>query len=61
MILQSVGSAATSCDYFEYGTIANEQILGSFNADISGNNARLLFTPVFSNNTIKVITNSITN
>jgi hypothetical protein len=61
MILQSVGSASTSCDYLEYGTIANEEILGSFGADISGNNARLLFTPTYRNNTIKVSSHSITN
>lgn len=61
MILQSVGSASTSCDYLEYGTIANEEILGSFGADISGANARLLFTPTYRNNTIKVSSHSITN
>lgn len=61
MILQSVGSASTACDFLEYGTIANNEILGSFNADISGNNARLLFTPTYRNNTIKVSSHSITN
>jgi hypothetical protein len=61
MILQSVGSASTSCDFMEYGTIANDDILGSFNADISGPNARLLFTPTYRNNTIKVSSQSITN
>ena len=61
MILQSVGSAVTSCDYIEYATIANNEILGSLNADISGTNARLLFTPTYRNNTIKIFTNSITN
>ncbi len=61
MILQSVGSASTSCDFMEYGTIANDDILGSFNADISGSNARLLFTPTYRNNTIKVSSQSITN
>ena len=61
MILQSVGSAVTSCDYIEFGTIANNEILGSFNADISGSNARLVFTPTYRNNTIKIATNSITN
>lgn len=61
MILQSVGSASTACDFLEYGTIANNEILGSFNADISGNNARLLFTPTYTNNTIKVSSHSITN
>ena len=61
MILQSVGSAVTSCDYIEYATIANNEILVSLNADISGSNARLLFTPTYRNNTIKIFTNSITN
>ena len=61
MILQSVGSAVTSCDYIEFATIANNEILGSFNADISGSNARLVFTPTYRNNTIKIATNSITN
>ena len=61
MILQTVGSATTSCEYIEYATIANEDILGSFGADISGSNARLLFTPTYRNNTIKFSTDSITN
>jgi hypothetical protein len=61
MILQSVGSASTTCDFLEYGTIANNEILGSFNSNISGANARLLFTPTYRNNTIKVSTHSITN
>jgi hypothetical protein len=61
MILQSVGSASTSCDFMEYGTIANDDIIGSFNADISGPNARLLFTPTYRNNIIKISSQSITN
>jgi hypothetical protein len=61
MILQTVGSATTSCEYMEYATIANDEILGSFGADISGTNARLLFTPTYRNNTIKVSSHSITN
>jgi hypothetical protein len=60
MIMQSVGSAATACDYIEYGTIANSEILGSFNADISGANARLLVTPTYRNNTIKWVRSGIT-
>jgi hypothetical protein len=59
MILQSVGSAATSCDYIEYASIANNEILGSFSADISGANARLLFTPTYRNNTIKYVRTGI--
>lgn len=61
MLLQSVGSATTSCDFIEFGTIANNEILGSFNADISGQNARLLFTPTYRNNTIKISSNNISN
>jgi hypothetical protein len=61
MLLQSVGSATTSCDFIEFGTIANNEILGSFGADISGTSARLLFTPTYRNNTIKISSNSITN
>jgi hypothetical protein len=45
----------------EYGTIANDDIIGSFNADISGPNARLLFTPTYRNNIIKISSQSITN
>ena len=61
MILQSVGSAVTSCDFIEYASLANNEILGSLNADISGSNARLLFTPTYRNNNINIFTNSITN
>jgi hypothetical protein len=60
MIMQSVGSASTACDYIEYGTIANSEILGSFDADISGTNARLRFTPTYRNNTIKWVRSGIT-
>lgn len=60
MIIQSVGSAATACDYMEYATIANSDILGSFGADISGVNARLLVTPTYRNNTIKYVRTGIT-
>ena len=41
-------------------SIANNEILGSFGADISGTNARLLFTPTYRNNTIKYIRTGIT-
>ena len=60
MIMHSVGSASTDCDYVEYASIANNEILGSFGADISGTNARLLFTPTYRNNTIKYIRTGIT-
>ena len=60
MIMQSVGSASTACDYIEYGTIANSEVLGSFSADISGTNARLLFTPTYRNNNLKWVRTGIT-
>ncbi len=44
----------TSADYIEYAGIANNDILGIFAADISGSNARLLITPTYPNNTIRV-------
>jgi hypothetical protein len=47
-------------DYVEYGTIANTDILGTFVADISGTNARLLLTPTYPNNTVKVARQAIT-
>jgi len=54
LVLQSVGSASTSVDLMEYATLTNEDILGSFNADLSGSNARLLFNPVYRDNVVKV-------
>lgn len=60
MIMQSVGSASTACDYVEYASLANSEILASFGADISGANARLLVTPTYRNNTIKLVRSGIT-
>jgi len=60
MIMQSVGSASTSCDFMEYASLANNEILANFSADISGANARLLVTPTYRNNTLKVIRSGIT-
>ena len=60
MILQTVGSTSNVCEFMEYASLANEDILGSFGADISGSNARLLLTPTYRNNTIKVSSHSIT-
>lgn len=60
MIMQSVGSASTACDFIEYASLANNEILASFRADISGANARLLVTPTYRNNTLKVIRSGIT-
>ena len=61
LMIQSVGSASTSCDIIEFGTVANTVLLGSFDSDISGTNARLKLNPTYRNNTIKIISNSITN
>jgi hypothetical protein len=41
-------------DYVEYAGIANNDILGTFDANISGANARLLLTPTYPNNNVKV-------
>lgn len=50
----------TTADYIEYASIANNDILGVFSADISSGNARLLFNPTYPNNTIKVVRQAIT-
>lgn len=61
LVIQSVGSAVTTCDFVEIGGIANNENLGEFDTDISGTNARLKLNPTYRNNTIKIFTNSITN
>jgi len=61
LMIQSVGSATTTCDFVEIGGIANTENLGEFDSDISGTNARLKLNPTYRNNTIKIFTNSITN
>jgi hypothetical protein len=61
LMIQSVGSAVTTCDFVEIGGIANNENLGEFDTDISGSNARLKLNPTYRNNTIKIFTNSITN
>jgi len=60
IILQSVGSASTACDLIEYASLANDDVLLSFSADISGSNSRLLISPTYRNNTIKYIRTAIT-
>ena len=50
LILQN----GSTVDYVEYAGIANNDILGNFAADISGANARLLLTPTYPNNNVKV-------
>ena len=61
LLIQSVGSAVTTCDFVEIGGIANNENLGEFDSDISGINGRLKFNPTYRNNTIKIVSNSITN
>jgi hypothetical protein len=50
----------TTADFVEYGTIANNDVLGTFAADISGANTRLLVTPTYATNTVKVARQAIT-
>jgi hypothetical protein len=50
----------TNADFVEYAGIANNDILGTFAADISGANARLLLTPTYPNNNVKVVRQVIT-
>jgi len=50
----------TTADFVEYGTIANNDVLGTFAADISGANTRLLLTPTYATNTVKVARQAIT-
>ena len=56
MVLQNGATA----DFVEYGTIANNDVLGTFAADISGANTRLLVTPTYATNTVKVARQAIT-
>jgi hypothetical protein len=56
LILQN----GTTADYVEYGTIANNDVLGTFATDISSTNARLLLTPTYPNNNVKVVRQAIT-
>ena len=50
----------TTADYVEYATIATGDVLGTFAADISSSNARLLFTPTYTTNTVKVARQAVT-
>jgi hypothetical protein len=63
MLLQSSGSFSPSCDIIEYATLANNEILGSFSADLTGVGfntvGNLKFTPTYRNNTIKISRNKI--
>lgn len=49
-----------TADYIEYATIATRDVLGTFAADISSSNARLLFTPTYTTNTVKVARQAVT-
>ena len=60
MVLNNVGAFSTTPDYIEYGTLANNEILGTFGADLSSSNVRLLFTPTYRDNIIKVNKNYTT-
>ncbi len=53
ILLQTANSGNTNAYVIESSGIADVVDLGEFSADISGSNARLRFTPVFPNNTIK--------
>ena len=50
----------TTADFIEYVTLANGDILGTFSADISGANVRLLVTPTYATNIVKVARQAIT-
>ena len=50
----------TTADYVEYATIATRDVLGTFAADISSSNVRLLFTPTYTTNTVKVARQAVT-
>ena len=51
----------TTVNIVSYGAVHTAAELGTFDADISGGNVRLLFTPVgATNKTVKVIANLIT-
>lgn len=59
-LLQTADSGSTNAYVIETSGIADVVNLGEFSADISGNNARLRFTPVFHNNTIKFFKTAFT-
>ena len=54
LLLQSSGSAVEEASVVEYAGIGNIENLGDYDADISGPNARLKFTPNYAFNTIKI-------
>ena len=54
LLLQASGSAVEEASVVEYAGIGNIENLGDYDADISGPDARLKFTPVYAYNTIKI-------
>ena len=54
LLLQSSGSEIEDASVVEYAGIGNIENLGNYDADISGPNARLKFTPNYAFNTIKI-------
>ena len=53
ILLQTANSGTSNAYVIESSGISDIINLGDFSADISGSNARLIFNPVFPNNTIK--------
>jgi hypothetical protein len=53
ILLQTADSGNPNAYVVESSGIADVLNLGDFSADISGQNARLIFNPVFANNTLK--------
>lgn len=61
MVLHSAGTASTDAKAIEYGGLSNEHNLGTYSADISGNQVRLRFTPIYRTNEIKFNRSSLTD
>jgi hypothetical protein len=60
LVLTSSGSAGVvTCDYMEYASIANNDVLGVFDASLSGTTAQLRFSPIYKDNTIRFVGSSI--
>ena len=53
LVLQTASGGNSNAFVIESSGISDTDDLGEFSADISGNNARLRFTPVYANNNIK--------
>lgn len=57
----TVGIGTTNAYITEYAIVSSGSILGTFDADIASTNVRLLVTPTFSNNILKIFKTIITN